>query len=548
MNLFVVGVVLIFGCLVPMGEAQTGVNCGTKKPTLKTGETYYVNQNCPLGKTYNWPGNSTMQAQHCHCWSYCGYICECDTSAGGGTTKKTAPTTQPAAACKNPPVPAGCSWVPDKGCSKGDTYNTQNPAAHCHCWGHCGYICDPKSGPAPAPGTTPAPAPACKQPSIPAGSTWVPDKGCSKGDTYTTQNPATHCHCWGHCGYICDPKSAPAPATTRAPAPGTTQGACKAPPSVPSGSTWAPSPGCPKGDTYNTQNPATHCHCWGHCGYICDPRSAPGPATTRAPAPGTTQATCKSPPSVPSGSTWNPDPTCPKGPTYNTATTHCHCWGHCGYICDPRAGPTAAPATTVRTCRSPPTVPPGSKWVPDPNCNNGPVYNLPTNPPFHCHCWGHCGYICDPRGSTGAVTGSTTMGTGSTSMGTGSTTSATGSTTAITGSTTAATGSTTAATGSTTAATGSTTAATGSTTAATGSTTAASTTGGTTGTTAGSTTGGTTGTTAATTAGSTTGGTTGTTAATTAGSTTAATTVATTAGSTTAATTAATTVVTVATT
>lgn len=50
-------------------------------------------------------------------------------------------------------------------------------------------------------------------PSVPAGSTFVPVAYCGPTNgTYCSNTPPSapdgvmhRCHCWGHCGYICDP-------------------------------------------------------------------------------------------------------------------------------------------------------------------------------------------------------------------------------------------------------------------------------------------------------------------------------------------------------
>ncbi|XP_021956356.1 uncharacterized protein LOC110852566 [Folsomia candida] len=107
---------------------------------------------------------------------------------------------------KNPPVPTGSKWVKNPNCSKGGAYRTgsgtsSDPEYRCHCWGHCGYICDPTASQQPD-------ATSCgkKKPKVPSGSKWVDDPSCTAGKAYDTDDEAYHCHCWGYCGYICDPK------------------------------------------------------------------------------------------------------------------------------------------------------------------------------------------------------------------------------------------------------------------------------------------------------------------------------------------------------
>lgn len=36
-------------------------------------------------------------------------------------------------------------------------------------------------------------------------------------------------------------------------------------------------PGCPQGGVYQTlSKPKTRCHCWGKCGYVCQPSKGNG--------------------------------------------------------------------------------------------------------------------------------------------------------------------------------------------------------------------------------------------------------------------------------
>ncbi|OXA64976.1 probable 1,4-beta-D-glucan cellobiohydrolase C [Folsomia candida] len=73
-------------------------------------------------------------------------------------------------------------------------------------------------------------------------------------------------------------------------------------------------------------------------------------------------------------------------------------------------GVLAVKLCSAAACKQPTNIPPGSHWVGDEDCKMGTTYDT-VKPPYHCHCWEFCGYICDPKNGTSTTTKPTTTTT-----------------------------------------------------------------------------------------------------------------------------------------